>query len=224
MGVGHAAVALGATRALPRVNVGWFIFAALLADFLLGIFASVGLEHAIVPPDYASRHYLLFSFPYSHGLLALTLWSILAGIVVALLHPKARRSVFVVIAALVLSHFVLDGLVHVAGLPLVGKHSPRFGLGLWKHMGTELALETAMALAGVLVYGEVAGSQAPRWSRWGIPVFILVLTALTWTQLFSAEAPTPAALANGWIVAPLALSAVAYALDRGRVQQPLPAS
>jgi hypothetical protein len=73
MGVGHVALALGASKAAPRLNAGWLVFAALLSDFLLGIFASLGLEHASVPADYATRHYLLFTFPYSHGLLALLL-------------------------------------------------------------------------------------------------------------------------------------------------------
>ena len=43
MGIGHVAVALGATRAAPRLNVGWLVLAALLSDFLLGIFATFGL-------------------------------------------------------------------------------------------------------------------------------------------------------------------------------------
>jgi hypothetical protein len=75
MGVGHVAVALGASRAIPRVNVGWLVFAAFLSDFLLGIFAVVGVEHASVPDSYASKHYLLFTFPYSHGLAALVVWA-----------------------------------------------------------------------------------------------------------------------------------------------------
>jgi hypothetical protein len=49
MGVGHVAWALGASKAAPRINVGWLVLAALLSDFLLGVFAAVGLEHATVP-------------------------------------------------------------------------------------------------------------------------------------------------------------------------------
>lgn len=67
MGVGHIAVALGASKAAPRVNVGWLMMAALLSDFLLGVFAALGIEHATVPTNYAVRRYLLFTFPYSHG-------------------------------------------------------------------------------------------------------------------------------------------------------------
>lgn len=83
MGVGHAAVALGAAKAAPRVNVGWLVFAALLADFLLGIFAMMGLEQAHVPVDYATRHFITFTFPYSHGLVPLLLWGAIFGLLVS---------------------------------------------------------------------------------------------------------------------------------------------
>jgi hypothetical protein len=215
MGVGHAAVALGAVRMAPRVNVGWLIFAALLADSLLGIFALFGLEQAHVPPDYASRHYLTFTFPYSHGLVPLLLWGTLAGFLLSRMQGEGRTRVFLVIAALVVSHFVLDGLVHVAGLPLAGEHSPKFGLGLWKHMRAELALETMMAVAGLVIYWRVAGNSAV--SRWSVAIFMVLLTALTWTQLFVVTPPVPAQLIPGWIVAPLVFAAIPFAFDRKRV-------
>ena len=233
MGVGHAAVALGAAKAAPRLNVGWLIFAAFLADFLLGIFAALGLEHATVPPDYPSRHYLLFTFPYSHGLLPLVIWAVIFGGIVASLQktptssspaagPQFRamqKRVFVVIAALVLSHYVLDGLVHVAGLPIAGENSPKLGLGLWKHMPLELTLETAMTLAGIIVYFRAAAAAASPISRWGIGIFMLLLTGLTWTQLLSTKAPEPAELVPTWIAAPLVLSAIPYVFDRKRLSK-----
>jgi hypothetical protein len=215
MGVGHAAVALGAAKAAPRMNVGWLIFAAFLADFLLGIFALLGLEQAHVPADYASRHYLMFTFPYSHGLVPLLLWGGLAGFILSRLQAQDRARVFLVIGALVVSHFLLDGLVHVAGLPLAGENSPKLGLGLWQHMPLELTLETLMAAAGVVIYWRMAG-HSPL-SRWGVAVFIALLTALTWTQLFAATPPTPAQLIPSWIIAPLVFAAIPWGFDRRRL-------
>jgi hypothetical protein len=113
----------------PRVNVGWLIFAALLAHFLLGIFALFRLEQAHVPADYASRHYLTFTFPYSQGLVPLLLWGTLTGFLLSRMQGEGRMRVFLVIAALVVSHFVLDGLVPVAGLRLAGENSPKFWTG-----------------------------------------------------------------------------------------------
>lgn len=215
MGVGHVAVAIGAARAAPRVNAGWLVFAACLADFLLGLFAYFGLEHATVPDDYASRHYLLFTFPYSHGLLPLLVWGAILGLFVASLYRSAGQRVFVVIAALVVSHFFLDGLVHVAGLPLAGENSPKLGLGLWKHLPLELGVETVMTLAGVALFWRAASSSAI--SRYGVILVTLMVLALTWTQLSLIVPPDPHRLVVGWIVFPLLLSSIVYALDWKRV-------
>jgi hypothetical protein len=215
MGIGHAAVALGAARAAPRVNVGLLIFAAFLADFLLGVFAFLGLEQAHVPADYASRHYLTFTFPYSHGLLFLLLWGILLGALLCWIDRRNRVRAFLVIAALVLSHFALDGLVHVPELPLAGPNSFKVGLGQWNHMPLELCLETFMAVAGLALYWKLGGNSASR--RWGIAAFVLLLTGLTWTQLWTVTPPTPSQLIPSWIVAPLVFSAIPYAFDRRRV-------
>jgi hypothetical protein len=215
MGIGHAAVALGAARAEPRINVGLLICAAFLADFLLGVFAFFGLEGAHVPADYASRHYLTFTFPYSHGFLALLFWGILLGALLCWLESQNRKRAFVVIAALVLSHFILDGLVHVPELPLAGPNSFKVGLSLWNHMPLELCLETVMAIAGLAIYWKLAGNSTAR--RWGIAIFVLLLTALTWIPLWAVTPPTPSQLIPNWIVAPLVFAAIPYALDRKRV-------
>lgn len=215
MGVGHAAVALGAAKVVPRLNVAWLVFAAFLADFLLGIFLLMGLEQVNAPADYASRHYLTFTFPYSHGLLALLLWGAAFGLLVAFIRGEDRPRVFVIVAALVLSHFLLDGLVHVAGLPLVGESSPKFGLGLWKHLPFELALETVMVIIGVALYFQLAARNPGR-GKWGMLALMLLLTTLTWIQLFTNKAPTPAQMAASCILLPVLFSAAMYPLDRKR--------
>ncbi len=79
-----------------------------------------------------------------------------------------------VVGLVVLSHFLLDGLVHVAGLPLIGEGSPKLGLGLWEDMPVELGLETVMALAGIAVYWKLAGSSSV--SRYGMTIFVVLVT------------------------------------------------
>jgi hypothetical protein len=215
MGVGHIAVALGASKAAPRLNVGWLIFASLLSDFLLGIFAALGLEHAEIPANYATRHYLLFTFPYSHGLLPLLIWGALLGLLVSSLHRSARQRVFLIIAALVLSHFVLDGLVHVAGLPLAGENSPKLGLGLWRNLPLELTLETLMTLVGAALFWKAASASAL--SRYGVVLVTLIVLALTWSQLVDVTPPDQHQMIITWIAFPLVLSSIVYGLDWKRV-------
>jgi hypothetical protein len=187
-----------------------------LADFLLGVFSLVGIEQAHVPPEYAARHYLTFTFPYSHGFLTLLLWGTIAGFLVTRL-SSGRARVFWVVALLVVSHFFLDGLVHVAGLPLAGENSPKFGLGLWKHMPLELCLETLMALVGMAIYWKTAGAAASAVSRYGIVAFVVLLTALTWTQLWIITPPQPAQLTTTWLTAPIVFAGIVWVLDRKRV-------
>jgi len=219
MGIGHAAVALGASRIEPRINVGLLVFAAFLADFLLGVFAAFGLERAHVPPDFATRHYLTFTFPYSHGMIPLLLWGVLLGALLCWRDQRNRKLALFVIAALVFSHFILDGLVHAPELPLWGENSPKIGLALWNHLPLELTIETVMAVVGLAIYWKLSGGS--RVSRWGIAVFTLLLTALTWTQLFATQPPLPSQLVPTWIIAPLVFSAVPFAFDfkRARVAQ-----
>jgi len=222
MGVGHVALALGASKAAPRLNVGWLVMAALLSDFLLGIFAALGLEHSAVPDNYAARHYLLFTFPYSHGLLPLIVWAAIFGFLISRPHRFDAKRIWIVIALVVLSHFVLDGIVHVAGLPIAGENSPKFGLGLWNYLPVELTIETLMAVAGIAIYWTLSGSRASALSRYGIAIFVLLVTAMTWTQITLTTPPKPQQLTVSWIVVPIALSLIAYALDRKRVRQVVP--
>jgi len=214
MGVGHAAVALSASQIAPRINVGLLIFAAFFADFLLGIFAAVGLEHAHVPPDFAFHHYLTFTFPYSHGLTALLLWGILLGALLSRFSPRNGKRAFVLIVALVLSHFLLDALVHVPELPLLGEDSPKLGLALWNHLPLELLLETAMAVVGISLFWRVGNSRA---GRIGITVFVLLLTGLTWTQLWMTKPVSSSQLIVSWMVMPVLFAAIPYLIDRKRV-------
>ena len=73
----------------------------------------------------------------------------------------------VIVALTVISHWVLDALVHVPELSLWGIGSPLFGLDLWDHQPWALALEFAIALAdyaqtGATVAQVMRGGSAIR--------------------------------------------------------------
>ena len=73
MFAGHIGAALAIGRAERGLNVGLFIAAALLLDFLLWTFVLMGWESVAIPADFAATHQAEFVFPYSHGLLAMQL-------------------------------------------------------------------------------------------------------------------------------------------------------
>ncbi len=212
MGIGHIAVGLGLKRADRQLNVGWLMFAALLPDFLLGWFVLAGWESYQAPPDYGLKHYLMFTFPWSHGLLATLGWSTLARYITRLI-TKRRWSAFVVGLAVV-SHFLLDGIVHLKGLPLAFADSPAFGLGLWRNLPVELLLEAAMTIGGLAIYMTVLPSTRPR-ARFGMAAYILIIgTVMVSGQAMGAVAPPFRVLFMSWVLAPVVIAGIAMTLDQ----------
>ena len=153
MFAGHVGAGLAIASAERRLNAGVFVVAACWLDLVLWTLVALGIESATIPADYASRHFVLFEFPYSHGLVASLGWSAFAALVVGPVTPAARRlRVALLVAFAVWSHWGLDALVHVAELPLAGPDSTRVGLGLWRHMPVALGLESLLLIAGTALF------------------------------------------------------------------------
>ena len=212
MGIGHVAVGLALKRADRRINAGWLIFVALLPDFLLGCFVLAGLESYTAPADYASSHYLLFAFPWSHGLAADLVWAAMAAALTWRL--ARRRTAALVVAAAILSHFLLDGIVHVQGLPLAGSGGPSLGLGLWRQLPLELSLEVLMAAVGLWIYRSTVREGASNRGT-GMLIYIAALTIfLVAGQATASEVPARGPLIASWLAVPPVMSGIAYWLDR----------
>jgi hypothetical protein len=219
MGPGHLGVGLALKRADRRLNAGWLVFAAYLLDFLLGVFVLMGVEQVHVPADLATRHYLRYTFPWSHGLVASLGWSAAAALLtLAIVSGSAarRRLAALTIGAAVFSHFVLDWLVHVPELPIAGPSSPKIGLGLWNHLPVALGVEAALVIAGLALYLSTGTAKTPV-GRYGMVLFVTAITAMMLVgQATLVAAPPPASLAIGWILQSIGLSLVVYWLDGQR--------
>jgi membrane-bound metal-dependent hydrolase YbcI (DUF457 family) len=216
MGVGHLAVGLMLKRAEPRVNLGLLFFATLLPDFLLGVFYWLGLEQASVPGHYEDAHSVVFSFPYSHGLLASLLWSVLVFLLARYLWQKGDGTkIGIILGLAVFSHFILDFIVHVPDLPVLGRDSYKLGLGLWDQMTIALTLEMLLVVAGLIFYLNRAVGKGPG-GRFGIAILMVVFSVLTVVGMRSSVPPNLTVLAVSWLVTPLVLSGIAFLLDRSR--------
>lgn len=193
MFAGHVGAGLLLGRGAREVNPGVFVVAALLLDLLLWCFVLAGRESAMLSADFSSTHQASFVFPYSHGLAAACGWSLLAALLAAALArpgPMPRIRVGMLIAAAVLSHWLLDALVHVPGLPLAGPGSANLGLGLWRHMPAALALESLLVAAGLWVY--LRGSGFPRSRAIAMAALCIVLLVLTIIGMTVAPPPPSA--------------------------------
>ncbi|MCP5117677.1 MAG: hypothetical protein GY953_43190, partial [bacterium] len=116
MFIGHFGVGLAAKRVAPRTSLGWLIAAPLLLDVLWPIFLLLGWESVRIDPEAtAVAPFDFVSYPISHSLLAVAGW---AGLAAVLYWKISRyRPGALAIAAGVISHWVLDLLVHRPDLP-----------------------------------------------------------------------------------------------------------
>lgn len=176
MFVGHLAVALAAKRTSPRTPLSWLVGASFGLDLLWPVLLLAGAEIVRVDPGNTAFTPLDFeSYPWSHSLLMVAAWAILAG---ALAWRRLGASGGGVLVGVVLvSHWLLDVVSHRPDLPF-WPGGPEVGLGLWNSIPATLLLEGALFVIGVELYrrGTVARDAAGRWALAGL----VALTGVIW--------------------------------------------
>jgi hypothetical protein len=214
MFIGHFGVALAAKRVAPEVSLGTLFLAAQFADLLWPNLVLLGMERVEIAPGITAVTPLDFvSYPYSHSLLALVLW----GALFAAVHWVVRRRGGVVpwlLAALVLSHWVLDAVSHRPDMPLVIGGGPLVGLGLWNSVAATVVIETALFLAGVWLYlrSTRAVDLTGVFALWGLVAFLLFIS---FANLMGP--PPPSSLAVAWVAQSIWLLVLwGYWIDRHR--------
>jgi hypothetical protein len=100
-----------------------------------------------------------------------------------------------------LSHWFLDLLVHEKDLQLGLDSTEKFGLELWRYPGVEIVLESAIFIAGILLYW-----RAVRFQSWGQKISFTLLTLVLYAiYLGSVLGPAPAPETSGVAIATPAL-------------------
>lgn len=205
MFAGHLAVALGAKRAEPRLPLSVAVAAAFGLDLLWPILLLAGAESVRVQAgDTAFTNLAFESYPWSHSLLTVAGWSLLAAVAGRRLFGSWR--IGGLIGALVLSHWVLDFITHRPDLPL-WPAGPVAGLGLWNSIPGTIVIEGGLLVVGLWLYlrGSVARDRVGRWALVGLVAF----SGLLWiTQPWSPPPPSATAVALGalilWVLLPWA--------------------
>jgi len=158
MFIGHFGAAFAARRLAPRVSLGTAFLAAQWLDLLWPTLLLLGLESVRIAPGATAVTPLVFEhYPISHSLAAVVGWGLALGTV----HALATRNMggSIVVAALVVSHWLLDAIVHVPDLPLLPGAATMVGLGLWQSRAATLAVELPIFALGVWLY---AGATRAR--------------------------------------------------------------
>ena len=220
MFIGHFGVGFGAKAAAPRTSLGLLFIAAQFVDLLWPTLLLLGLEHVKIAPGLTRVTPLDFiDYPISHSLLAVVAWSVLFSGVYFII-AKYREGAWVCGLA-VLSHWVLDLVVHRPDLPLAPGGTARFGLGLWNSLPATLAVELAVFGLGVYLYWRTtkAVDRTGSIAFWGLVAFLLLVFA---SNLLGPPPPSEKAIA--WVGhAQWLLVLWAFWVDRHRVVVPPPA-
>lgn len=184
----------------------WLAVAAAFAlDLVWPLLLLAGVEHVRVSPGDTAFTGLAFErYPWTHSLALVIIWSIIAfQLTRSILGGKRTAAV---VGVLVLSHWLLDFVVHRPDLPL-WPAGPRVGLGLWQSVPATFAVEGVLFLVGLAAYLR-ATTARDAIGRWGL-VGLLVVTVGIWVlQPWSPPPPSAKAVAAGglalWVLLPWA--------------------
>ena len=204
MFIGHYSISLAARAAQPALPLWVYVGAAQLLDMLWCVFIMIGIERVAPAPQVTEGLAFLY-YPWSHSLAAAAVWAGLTTQVAGRAFRVPARAA-TALGLVVLSHWLLDFLVHRPDLEIAPGVGLEVGLGLWDHAALELALEVALLLAA-------GGLLLAQWRRqrrrlWPLAAFLLFAAAF-----FAAmrQAPPPAE------VDPVALGTAGLALYLGFV-------
>lgn len=173
MFIGHYAPAFAAragSRNAPPLWLGALATQAI--DLAFFSFALGGIEHYRLTPNATATNWLdLYDMPYTHSLIGCALWGLALGAVVMAI--TRNRVMAAITALLVVSHWVLDFVVHRPDLSLAGG-PPWLGMGLWNWPAVEKPLELVLAFGSLALF--VVRTQAV--SRWAAPALGLLVGEL----------------------------------------------
>jgi hypothetical protein len=216
MFIGHFAVGFAAKKINSKPGLGTYFLAAQLLDLLWPTFLLLGIEKAELTRDATNPIPLSFThYPISHSLVTVVGWSILFGVAYAVIRKNTRAAVL--LGLCVVSHWMLDLIVHIPDLPLYPGDSPLVGFGLWKSKILTLVLEIVLFSSCVWLYltSTTAKNKTGVYATWSLIIFFIVVHLLN-----TFGAPPPDMKAVAWAGHLQWLFVIwAYWSDRNRISK-----
>lgn len=188
MMIGHYAVALAAKPAAPKISLGWLAAAAIFLDLIWPLLLQAGLEQvAVVPGITVVTPMDFISYPWSHSLTMSLVWGAAFGGLYYLLAKDRRGGVM--LALLVVSHWLLDFVTHRPDMPLAPGESTKLGLGLWNSLAGTLAVELGLFALGIFLYVRATRARdgIGHWGLIGVIIFLLLIYT---SVIFGPPPPT----------------------------------
>ncbi len=176
--------------------------AAMFVDLLWPILLLLGIEHVRIQRG-ATRFSPLdfYDYPWTHSLVMGIAWGVLFAVVYWALTRYGRGAL--VVGLCVVSHWLLDVIVHRPDLPLFPGGGPKVGLGLWNSPIATIGIESAIFAISILIYRDTVKPR-DRIGSVAFWAFVLFLAAVYIASASGAPLPSVRALAYvglaGWIL------------------------
>jgi hypothetical protein len=208
--VGHLAVGLTGKRIEPRISLGTWILAALLADLIVFPLLIAGIERFHTEAGVTANR-MVGDIPYSHSLLMDAVWAgLFAGAYFLLRrYPRGARLLF----AVVLSHWLLDFVSHRPDMLLAPGTQAVFGLGLWNSIPATLVVEGGLWLFAIIVFARafMPGKRVGTYAFW---IGVVLLTLAWYGNITSGMDPNPVRAGISGLIFFLLMIAWAYWINR----------
>ena len=205
MFIGHFAPAMVAATHPKAPGLGLLFVAGQLVDFGFFGLALFGIENFRITPGMTVMNPLdLYDMPYTHSLLGSGVWALGFALLIWLF---TRNKTGALIGGLVvLSHWLLDLLVHAPDLTLAGS-PPSLGFGLWNQPAIAMPLELILTFGALAFFVFRTRSIAPR-SKLALVLLVILLLAFQASNWFG---PEPEAADTAMMITALIAFAVASA-------------
>jgi len=202
MFIGHYGVGFAAKKWDKKPSLGTYFIACQFMDLLWPVFLLLGIEKVeIVHSNNPFLSLNFISYPYSHSLLGALFWSVLFGAIYFLIRKDMRSSI--ILGLVVISHWVLDFIVHIPDLQIIPWLSLRVGLGLWNSVVFTVIIEGLIFFIGFYLYLKSTKSKNKRGQigLWSLIIFLSVIYVL---NLIGPPPPSVQAIAyagfSQWII------------------------
>ena len=187
MFIGHFGIGFGAKKIAPGLSLGLLFMAVQFLDLLWPTLLLLDAEHVAIVPGITKSTPLDFTdYPISHSLLMVIGWGLLFGFIYWLIKRNARYAFILVLC--VISHWVLDYIVHRPDLPLFPGNSPRVGLGVWNFPFLSLLIEGIIFITGVVIYVKKTSAKN-RIGRVGLWILVGLLVLIHVGNIFGPPPP-----------------------------------
>lgn len=188
MFIGHFGVGLAAKGIDKKPSLGTYLMAAQFLDLIWPVFLILGLEKIKIEVGTTALSPVNFEYyPFTHSLGAVVLWGLLFALIYLIIKKNIKSSV--IIFFLVISHWLLDFIVHTQDLPLLPWMKTKVGLGLWNSAGLSITIEILIFIVGAGIYIHKTHSKNEKGiiGIWSLLVFLL---AMYFLNIFGPPPPS----------------------------------